>query len=512
MKQHDIDSARLHRQVRSAWLVGIWAALAVLLAVNLYFHEMWRDELQALGVARAASNPVELLTETIRYEGHPGLYHLVLWAGSRLTDSPNLLKVVNWVFCAATMGLLLWRAPFPLWVRMALCCSYVLLYEFGTISRAYSLAALLAVGILCLHPWQRRWKWLAGAGLIFLLCQTSGYGAALAGALVAGMTIDHLRTHGYRGLGRICLLLALAGVSVVLAAAQAFPPDDRHAVPSASGRNVQTVLRIGGLAAETFFPAPAFHVGYWRLNVYNAVAWPWLAILGGLLAGGFWLLWLWRLRKVPAAMWTLAIGALLMGSIAFWVLPGDKRHWGHLLLILVAGWWMGKAGGVDPLARPGSRRAGLLRGMLLVSLVLQVLAGLSASALDWFLPFSHSPRAAELIRRHVPDDAVILAQHDAFCSPVAMRLDRPMVYLNASDRPGTWILWIKGRGDTTDPDALTAARRWARSDRAVWLLSSFRLSEKGTEAGWQLEGSAQGPCAVGEEQFWLYRLAPGRRE
>lgn len=56
----------------------IFGLLIVFNTIRLFRHTMWRDELQAFMLAKASRTPLELFAK-LQYEGHPGLWHLLLW-------------------------------------------------------------------------------------------------------------------------------------------------------------------------------------------------------------------------------------------------------------------------------------------------------------------------------------------------------------------------------------------------------------------------------------------------
>ena len=65
----------------------LFVLLAVYNTIWLFRHAMWRDELQAFMVAAASNTPLDLFAK-LKYEGHPGLWHLLLWVVTRFTTDP----------------------------------------------------------------------------------------------------------------------------------------------------------------------------------------------------------------------------------------------------------------------------------------------------------------------------------------------------------------------------------------------------------------------------------------
>src|SRR5689334_1095494 len=84
-------ASRLVLDTRSAFVVT-----ALFFLVNLprlLSHGMWRDELQAWLIARDSASVGDLFFN-LRYEGHPGLWHILLWLLSRLTTNPLAMAIL----------------------------------------------------------------------------------------------------------------------------------------------------------------------------------------------------------------------------------------------------------------------------------------------------------------------------------------------------------------------------------------------------------------------------------
>jgi hypothetical protein len=81
-------------------------------------HEMWKDEIIAWLLARDARTPWEVFS-IIKYEGHPGLWHLLLWPLAHLTWNPAAMQGLHVLIASAAVFVLLRYAPFPWPVRVA---------------------------------------------------------------------------------------------------------------------------------------------------------------------------------------------------------------------------------------------------------------------------------------------------------------------------------------------------------------------------------------------------------
>src|SRR5262245_41361569 len=142
--------------------IGRWVALGVFALVTAFgirAHTLWFDELQAWNIARASGSLGDL-AHNLRYEGHPILWYLPLFALTRVTGNPHAMQVLQWLIAVATSALVVFRAPFRLVVRVALLAGYFLAFEYGVFSRSYGLGALLLVwALVCLGRRAPRWTW-----------------------------------------------------------------------------------------------------------------------------------------------------------------------------------------------------------------------------------------------------------------------------------------------------------------------------------------------------------------
>jgi len=103
----------------------LFVLLAVYNAIRLFRHAMWRDELQAFMVAAASNTPLDLFAK-LKYEGHPGLWHLLLWVVTRFTTDPVAMQVLHLVI-ALGVWVLVWRlSPFRPVGKLLLLLSYYL--------------------------------------------------------------------------------------------------------------------------------------------------------------------------------------------------------------------------------------------------------------------------------------------------------------------------------------------------------------------------------------------------
>lgn len=169
---------------RSWWRVadfGILAGWVAIVGFTLQHHEKWADEAQAWLIARDLSLRAIWFHE-LRYEGSPGLWHTLLWIAQHVFHlGYGSIGVIGMAGATAGAALLIFKAPFPRYLRWPLAFTYVMVYQYAVIARPYTLLPLLAFAAALLfkdlqHPERM-------AVILLLLANLSLHGTILAGCL-----------------------------------------------------------------------------------------------------------------------------------------------------------------------------------------------------------------------------------------------------------------------------------------------------------------------------------------
>jgi len=174
---------------------GIFAAIVTAAflafgAVTAWHHEMWRDEAQAWLIARDSHSVAELYRH-LRYEGHPGLWHLALMPLARVFHGLGAMQALHLAVSSATAFLVTWRAPFHRAVRVLVVFGYFFAFEYSIICRNYAFGAFLLVAFCVLFP-RRHARFLSLCGVLFLLAHTSVHALILDIAMVAALLGEYL--------------------------------------------------------------------------------------------------------------------------------------------------------------------------------------------------------------------------------------------------------------------------------------------------------------------------------
>ena len=452
---------------------GLTAVYALLLAFGLSHHEMWRDELQAWLLARDSTDPADLFAN-LKYEGHPALWYLLLMPLARVTTSPVAMQALHLVIASTTVFLVARFAPFNRLQSTLFAFGYFPLYEYGVISRSYSLSLLLVV-VACIFL-RDRWRHPVRLGLaLFLLSHTSVHGAILALALLCGLVLDFV-LHGRALVGgspvalrriRVAFLLALSGFLLLMV--QILPPPDvgvagmaASLVPTLHFDATRFTECLRFLPFVFFFPLGRDFL--WMSNVPGGFASlealysvPVACIL---LAA---LIWYHRRRTVPLAVYLCSVFGLLTFTYVYYT--GNLRHHGFLLVaFLVLLWSRHALSPSPPSERPpvlhGHRHRAAVRSVLLsLFLAFHAFGGLRALGVDLLLPFSLAQRTAEHLRTESLDALPMIGDEDFAASAVLGFLEhRPSIHYARPDRAGSFIRW-----DTTRVIPVTDAELLSRT-------------------------------------------------
>ena len=176
----------LHSNSRSRW--PEWATLCLyiaLIAFAIPYHEPWADEAQSWQLARTLSLP-DLFRTYIRYEGSPGLWHFLLWILARLHVSYSGLHWICGATAVVAASILIFRSPFPRYLRFTLPFTYFLLFQYAVIARNY----VLVPPLLFLVAWWWRRRPVLIALLLGLLANVALHAAVLSGGLAIVYCIE----------------------------------------------------------------------------------------------------------------------------------------------------------------------------------------------------------------------------------------------------------------------------------------------------------------------------------
>src|ERR1700677_2415057 len=207
---------RLHMGVPEMVTLGLYVGLLIWAFPH---HEPWADEAQAWQIARTL--PFAQMFHLLSYEGHPGLWYILLWPLSRLHVGYTGMRCVAAVIAFAGITVLVSASPFPRFVKLLLPFSFYLAFQYAIVARSYVLVPLLL--FLCAYFWtQRPRRPLAVALCLGLLANVALHAAVISGGLaivyLIDLWLDRRAGNSTLAAGKlftaVFLLLALYAVSI----------------------------------------------------------------------------------------------------------------------------------------------------------------------------------------------------------------------------------------------------------------------------------------------------------
>ena len=477
------------------------AAAAAILALHLVLfigHAMWRDEMQAWMIAAASATPLDLW-RAMRNEGHPALWHALLWIASCIWNDPRAMRALHLAIGLGLFAVVLARTPFTRLERLLLCAGYYLMFEYTVIARAYGLGMLLILLAVDAHgrgrsgPW--KWLWLG------LAANTSAFGTILAFVFAARFAWD-VRRDWRSLLPGAAILAGLAALAVVWMAPAADtvfgePPRLRLDALSLSAvlQRLASVFLPVGVTPGTWDPSPFAALTPGPRGT-AAIAVPVLAVTLLALPG--------RAARISFALAVAAIAAF----IDAYPILSSARHVGAAFVAFVGFLWLAR---LRPQVEGGTGRLAATCSMIV--LLAGAAGGAQIAAQALALPFSRGGDAAAFLRASQLDRGLIIGVPSAHASLVAGLLGRP-IYYPACDCTGTFVRWNVQRLVSGDLSAASPAwprilaRLAAEPGRTGVLLASRPLPREDSARafpGLAVTERAAFPEALAE-QFYVYEL------
>ncbi len=446
----------------------VYAAIVVVLEVH---HEPWRDEADPWLLARDAD--VITFFHRMGLSGTPGLWHTLLIPLARTGLPYGSQAVLHIIIAICAAAIILWQAPFPIGLRIAIIFCYYLSYEYSVVVRSYALGILLLFSVAALYP-KRFEKPLVFGLLVALLANTNTHSLIIAAMIGAGYAIEGLMLRqGW-----------LAGASVMLtgglaAAVQVYPPHDSIA---RGGVMLFTPEAVPLAVSAAFFPSFPFAGS---------------AIAGGVVIAVV----AFSLRKDRVSLLVLcgAYAGLAFLYIYKWI--GGFRHTGFVLLVLLYALWT---------STTNDRSRLLAHCLLFVTLVFSVFATFRIAQLELKYAFSGAEEMAAYIQQARLEALPIAAHSETTTSAICPWIPHPFWYAG-SQRLGTFTMWDQRfeRGlEVPYPDAVANAKRhFAGTD--YLLLLNVEMPDPASNGFALLHQTAVPVFTHQDERFWLYR--PMRR-
>jgi hypothetical protein len=384
------------------WPIVVVVALAYAAIVigTTMRHEVWRDEVVALTIARDAASLADL-HRALADAGQPMLWHVCLHYAYLALGSTVALKVVHVAIAIAAILLVLVCSPLPLWLGVLFSFGYLPLYEYAVVSRNHGLGMLCLFAFCALYP-----RWRDHPALVALplaaLANADILGFVIAVAAGLSLALEQVMSGGLRRppSARVLLAVSIFGAGLGLSLS-----GWAHVGLGVIRPDVGARTLVAGVVRAIALPAG--HTGN------SPSLFPWPPLVTSLLC---WLYFVTLLRRPAVLCFTAAslIGLECFFNVA-WPWPA-ARHLGSMLLVVMASVWLDRSEPArrlpwlsDRIVRALAWPYGALAAALVLTLGWNVALAVSHVEGDWNGDYSSSRRLAELIGRS-PDlrDAVVV--------------------------------------------------------------------------------------------------------
>ena len=511
----------------------LWLTFLVAVAIGLLNHEMWRDELEAWLIAKDSISIPEMLNN-LKYTGHPALWYLCLHFISKVTTNPLVIQLFNLIVITAALFIFIYYSPFNYLQKTLFCFSYFPLYEYGIISRSYSLEMLLIFSFCALFC-QKKHNYILLTIVLLLLPHTNIYGLILGfifaaiffWTAVAKAIYNQKDSSEWRRIG-IALSLSLTTYLISLSAAiiQITPPADAKRIGRSASANSGLFQFIQSSEAvitgiwRSYVPIPNFSLeNSWGTNILaENIFLPEIANidLGSFLSAVMSLV-LFAIftvifaRNYKALFTYVAGNALIIAFNLKYKLP-DIRHNGHLFILLIVCFWIFLSEAQTNYAknRPRVLKALSSQQNLLLTIILciQLYAGIKMYAVDLGRVFSNSQNVARYIKNNQLEQSTIVGSRYRIVFPLSAWLDRPIYYPEIR-KFGTFTVWtsksVPGNTYISQQEILQEAAKLKRENENLLLVLDKKLGNIDTSLNPKLLASYE-DAIVDRENYFIYSI------
>jgi len=425
----------------------LFSAIFFLIGASLIsFHEMWRDEGQAWLLARASGNVWDLMS-TIRYEGHQGLWHLLLMFLGFLSSNVAYMQFLHLGIATATIYLFLAWSPFSWLQKILFCFGYYTFYEYSIISRNYGIG-IFFLFLFCTFFRSAKKKYCILGLIIFLLAQTNILGLIIAIAALVAMASQYLfyediePTRSEKKYFWIGIFIAILGIALSILSVA--PPQDSGFATVwyfyFDGERLKGALSA---LSNAFFPVPIISKHFWGNANWNQIFAAYL--IAPFVIFIFIKLLLFLQKSKPIALF-LVIGLFGIELFLYTKYLGSWRHQGYIYFLFVAAYWLAKdsiagsmAGALNGKNQPSKNFLNIAFNFILVA---QVSGGIIAHVYDRKFVFSYGNATAQYLRDENLVSHRISVFPDFIGPSILMFMDsKNTFYYPQSDLEGGYIKW-----------------------------------------------------------------------
>lgn len=444
-----LDRDACSPRTRAVLTALTFVAFTTLVIVGAAHHEIWRDEMRALTIAREVDSVLHM-PRAVEDEGHPALWFVLLWLAYGVSGTTVVLKVVSATIGLGVATMVFFAAPLPTWWRGLFVFGWVPVYACSMLCRNYGIGVLLLFWF-CACAGRGAFRPLRAALALALLANTNAYATMIAGALVPYFVVEAVRARVRARTLAAGVLLIAAGIAL---AAWTMMPTGASKVLAAPGDRFTDPLYTLLHAGWSFGTLTAMLFG-----VAHA-AWPvvLLVIVATL-----------HLPHLAIAVLGAFVGAAVFMDAIY---PASTRHLSMLYAMLAAVTWLRAAApATSAPARPLTALAWrvLLFGVWPLLLVVHGYRGLQEVKADVETTASAAPELARLLERDELRDAIVVGEPDYYVEALPYYRDN-RIFVAREARFARRVSWTTANRNDLDLGELLATARTLHREHGVPVL------------------------------------------
>ena len=469
-------------------------------------HEMWRDELQAWLIARDSANIIELFKNLRIYrEGHPGLWHFILFPLTRIFKSPYSMQIIHIIISTLVIFLIIKFSPFNKVQKLFLTFNYFLFFEYSIISRNYGLGVFFTF-LFCIFFKKFQKNIIVLSCILFLLSQTSFMGLILAISLFLTLILEDLvlainnqqttlNINPKKAI--IALFISLSGFW--LSYYQIFSPaiNTNLKIPPSTDQIINTGESILG----AFFPIPNWELRFWDSTLFLSS--PFFIIFTILLFFLINYIFIKYLKNSPSSLFLYFFTFSIFSFFFLLKFSGYIRHHGFIIIALITAFWIYKYTFKKDIEFAKKRTFNFTFN---VFLLIQAFAGITAARLDYIYPFSSAKETANFILQNNLENHYIIGLRDVATSAVIGYLNKnKKIYYIQSKREGSFIKWTDKKKWPKSSEIIEKSEEISSLGKDVILLLNFKIKriEPSIKDKFQIIYTSRKPIR-GDERFFIY--------
>jgi len=477
------------------------------------FHEMWRDELQAWLISRDSESLLDLL-KNLKYEGHPGLWHLVLYLLNKISTNPEIMQIAHVLIASLFILILIKSSPFSFLQKILLIFSYFLLFEYNMLARNYGIGVLL-IFIFCSYFPIRHKKPIATSLVLFLLSHTSIFGIIFVISFTFVILFEDLIIKNYRDFKKnfsfkYIIAFTITFFGILTSLIQIIPPSDSgFATGWKFYIDLESFKVVGNVFIKSYIPIPPFDLNFWNKSLFitnNSLEDANLFILIGisLIILLFIIVIILHLSTKPSALVFFLLNSILL--VLFFVIKyqGASRHHGFLFITLIASLWIYKSCVQKQLFLFNNFLKFLTKNFVQYFIVfilsLHVIASFITFYIDYKNPFSGAKETAEFIKKNKLDNYNLVGFEDYAALAVAGYLQNKRIYYIPGERFGTFIKFDNKRKITLGLENIIFTNYQDKNK-----INTLYILNKPIDSKYLIEIFRSKHSIVDSENFYIYK-------